>query len=254
VSEREKVVCGSHGSTPVTFTCRHVASGVACGFHADDSDSADPWPDAVCDACDERITAAGGPTDETTDAADIKVICTHCYEQARDRNRNVPPHARGRRARLDDDEQRELLVHACRTGNLIQDEARHRWRFDQFARWYFDADARTLTFSDPTLGRLVADVRLVGSFSTKSNTFQWSWVLYDDNHPMIAGIADLRGFGDVRGLSRLTTKYFACEQEEAWELTSLAAYLLGCQALYRAPFDHLYWFMLLSGFRQPLDN
>jgi len=29
----------------------------------------------------------------------------------------------------------------------------------------------------------------------------------------------------------------------------LAAYLLGCEAVYRAPFDDLYWFMLLDDFR-----
>lgn len=30
----------------------------------------------------------------------------------------------------------------------------------------------------------------------------------------------------------------------------VAAYLLSCEAVYRAPFDNLYWFMLLSGFRE----
>ena len=33
-------------------------------------------------------------------------------------------------------------------------------------------------------------------------------------------------------------------------MTAVAAYLLDCEAVYRAPFDNLYWFMLLSGFRE----
>jgi hypothetical protein len=32
-------------------------------------------------------------------------------------------------------------------------------------------------------------------------------------------------------------------------MTAIAAYVLGCEAVYRAPFDDLYSFMLLSGFR-----
>jgi hypothetical protein len=33
-------------------------------------------------------------------------------------------------------------------------------------------------------------------------------------------------------------------------MTAVAAYLLGSEAVYRAPFDHLFWFMLLSRFRE----
>jgi hypothetical protein len=54
----------------------------------------------------------------------------------------------------------------------------------------------------------------------------------------------------VRGIERLTTNYWDCDIVEGWEMTAIAAYVLGCEAVYRAPFDDLYWFMLLSGFRE----
>jgi hypothetical protein len=201
------------------------------------------------------LEADDGWTEEGTKAADIRLMCTHCYQRARARNLRPPSGVRGRAARLTAAEQSQLRQTACRQGQQTQDDAQERWRMGDFGRWDFSVEERTLTFSDPALGKLVADVRLVGSYSTKSNTFQWSWVLYSDDDPMIAGVADLRGFGEVRGLTQLTTNYFPCEQSEAWELTTLAGYLLGCQGYYRAPFDDgLHWFMLLSGFRHSQAN
>lgn len=92
-------------------------------------------------------------------------------------------------------------------------------------------------------------VRLVGSYSTKSNTFQWPWETFEEDTLEAQAISLLRVFGEVRGIRKLTTAKWECEEAEAWEMTSLAGYLLGGEALYRAPFDHLRWLMLLSNLR-----
>jgi hypothetical protein len=244
--ENETVVCGAHGETPPRYACRHVASGIACGWHNGDSDKTEDDDDSGwCDHCEERLVKAGDWTPELIE--ELTVLCTHCFEDARERNRNVPPLARGRAARLTDDEQHDLIRGACAHTQALQDAARKH--MDGDGRWDFDHEKRTLTFSDGT-SSVVADVRMVGSYSTKSNSFQWSWVLYDDDEPMIRGIDNLPAFGEVRGIDSLTTRYWNCKIDEAWEMTSLAAYIVGCDAVYRAPFDHLYWFMLLSNFRE----
>jgi hypothetical protein len=66
------------------------------------------------------------------------------------------------------------------------------------AKWDFDHEASTLTFSDPERPTLIADVRLVGSYSTKSNTFQWAWQTFGDGAPEAHDIARLRVFGEAR--------------------------------------------------------
>lgn len=249
MSESDQVVCGKHGSTPITYACRHLASGVACGFHCDEADPDDRWPDAWCDGCEEQRVAAGGWTDELTLAV-IKILCTHCWESARMRNEHVPALARGKTVQLSDDEQHRLIAGATAQLKSVQDAADKKWRFLTFPRWNFDAERRTVTFSGKDGRRLVADVRMVGSYAEKSSSFQWSWVLYDCDEPMIDGVAELPAFGEVRGIERLTTNYWDCEIVEAWEMTAIAAYVLGCEAVYRAPFDDLYWFMLLSNLRE----
>jgi hypothetical protein len=117
-------------------------------------------------------------------------------------------------------------------------------------KWNFDDNASTLTFSDPTRPSMIADVRLVGSYSTKTSTFQWAWQTFDECAPKARDIARLRIFGEVRGLSKLTTANWKCDEAEGWEMASLAGYVLRTEAVYRAPFDHQRWFMLLSSLRQ----
>jgi hypothetical protein len=242
MSDSEEVICGEHGNTPVTFACRHLASGVACGFHCSTENPDDRWPDAWCDACEEQPKLG---------AEVIKILCTHCWEAARARNERVPTLARGQRAALTKKEQQRLFTGATEQLQRVQDAANAKWKFMEHPRWDFDAEQRTLTFSDRGEPRVIADIRLVGSYSTKSDSFQWSWAMYGRDDPMIDGISDLPAFGEVRGIERMTTKHWKCDVVDGWEMTAIAALLLGCEGVYRAPFDDLYWFMLLSGFRAP---
>jgi hypothetical protein len=253
-AQDKTVMCGTHGNTPVTYACRHIAAGIACGFRRSDEDPSDRWPDAWCDYCEERVSAAGEWTPEL--AADVKILCTHCWDDSRARNETVPALARGRAARLTAEEKRRLLHGAVHDTTAKQEAAHARWNIGLGANtkkamsWFFDADGRTLTFSEEGTPRVVADVRLVGSYSTTSDSFQWSWVLYPHDEPMIRGVDRLPAFGEVRGVEELTRQWWECEIAEAWEMTSVAAYLLGSEAVYRAPFDHVFWFMLLSHFRE----
>jgi hypothetical protein len=146
-------------------------------------------------------------------------------------------------------EAKALIHHATHEMQAIQESSQKRWGWNAMPKWNFDDKASTLTFSDPTRPSIIADVRLVGSFSTKTNTFQWAWQTFDECAAEAHDIARLRVFGEVRGLSKLTTANWKCDEAEGWELASLAGYVLGTEAVYRAPFDHQRWFMLLSNLR-----
>ena len=228
--------------------CRHLAGGVACGYHAD-PEPGDRWPDAWCDRCEEVVDAAGEWTDEAAREADIKALCTHCYEESRALNITVPRHARGVAARLTDAETKRLLHHVIHEAQGVQAASRRRWGWGDHERWDYDDQANTLTFSDPRLPTMVADAQFVGSYAR--GTFQWAWETLGSDDPNYPAIARLRLFGEVRGISKLTTPNWACEQADGWEMTSLASYLLGSEGMYRAPFrdGQQFWFMLLSNWR-----
>jgi hypothetical protein len=248
MTDSKPIICGTHGETPATFLCRHLFEGVACGFHADGSD--DERPDAWCDLCDDRLEAAGGAWDEVpAGVADIRALCTYCYDLARQANRRVPPLARGRATRLTDDEQAALIHHAFHETEAAQAASDARWGWRAMPRWDFDADAGLMRFSDPARPPVLADVRLVGSYSTRSGTFQWAWKTCGDRVAEAAAVARLRTFGEVRGIAKLTEPNWAADETDGWEMTTLAAYLLGAEGVYRAPFDHVRWYMLLGNMR-----
>ncbi len=248
--DSELIECDGHGKTPCTFVCQHLSFGVACGYHNSGSDPSDKWPDAWCDLCDDAVRATGGKwTKKSSTVADIKVLCTHCYDAARARNEKPPLHAHGKRTRLSDKEAETLVHHATHEMQAVQAASQKRWRWDAMAKWHFDDEASTLTFSDPASPTVVADVRLIGSYSTKSKTFQWGWETYDEDAPEAYDVSRLRVFGEVRGISKLTTPNWKGDEVDGWEMASVAGYLLGTEALYRAPIEHAYWFMLLSNLR-----
>ena len=107
--------------------------------------------------------AVGGWTDDLTLAL-IKILCTHCWESARARNERIPPLARGKAVQLSKDEQRQIAG-ATQQLNRVQEAADTKWRFLTFPRWDFDSDNRTVTFSERESRRLIANVRMVGSYS-----------------------------------------------------------------------------------------
>jgi hypothetical protein len=250
-----RVVCGQHGETPAAFTCRHVAFGVACGYHVSPDDAHLPWPDAWCDACAEVLARVGAWNAESERFADIKALCTHCYEAARARNRAIPPLTRGRRTRLSAREQAELLHHAFHFAQDRQVESNARWGWHDRPRYEISPETETIRFCGRGYVTVVADVQFIGSFSTRTDTFQWSWETMGET-PATEDARLLRGFGEVRGIERLVTANWPGEEYDGWEMVSLACYLRRTDGIYRVPYrhqldpdEHLYWFITLRNWR-----
>jgi hypothetical protein len=113
---------------------------------------------------------------------------------------------------------------------MRQDKARRLWpKFSSAKRWDYQPEERMIRFFDHPSGTAVsADVTIAGSFSRHTNTWMWTWgnnAYSDFERQRVAPLRD------------------------AWEVTQIAADLLGVDAIYRAPMDHLMVFMLLSNFR-----
>jgi hypothetical protein len=244
VSESDKrVECELHGETPATFVCVHLCSGVGCGFHCATDDPDDAWPDAWCDLCEREWNYGNEPK--------IQLLCTGCYETVRTRNRYVPAPVVPGQLVVTPDDYRELARQACDRCRVRQEATRTAWpKFGASKRWDYDPDTQTITFSDdPASDRVVADVTLAGSFSTTTNTWLWAWDNGNYTDAQRRAMDPLRVFGEVRGIDQFREPHWNAEEVDGFEVTQIAADLLGATAIYRAPFDHLRVFMLLNGFR-----
>ena len=245
----KRVECALHSETPATFVCRHLRLGVACGFHCSADDPDDAWPDAWCDRCQAAFEREGEWN--ASNEPEISLLCTGCYEAARDRNLRVPAPLLPRQLIVSAEELADLAHQACERCKVRQEAVRQAWpKFSSAKRWHYDRETRTIRFFDAAVGpALVADVTIVGSFSTRSNTWMWAWA--NENYPDSerAKVAPLRVFGEVRGIEKFQNAKWAADEVDGWEVTQIASELLDAAAIYRAPIDHLLVFMLLDNFR-----
>lgn len=243
-----RIQCAVHSETPATYVCRHLRSGVACGFHCSDEDLSDPWPDAWCDLCEADVDADGQPREFTAD--DLSLLCTGCYEVTRARNTTIPAPLRSMQLEVSEAEFGELARQACDRCQVRQDAVMRAWPLVESGAWFYDGLTRTIRFfEDPAAPGVVADVTVVGSFSQRSHTWLWSWANSEYSASERAKVEPLRTFGEVRGIERFHRGQWPAEEIDGWEVTQIAADLYGADAIYRAPMDHLFVFMLLNRFR-----
>lgn len=106
-----------------------------------------------------------------------------------------------------------------------------------YSRWWFEQEKEALQFFDGEDNlRMEADVIHIGSYSTKSNTWLWSWAngsilqkLRSKGEPLreLEAITGYQLFGEFNT--------FEADESMAWELTAIAVQHLQAKGCYRAP-------------------
>ena len=80
-----KIRCGTHGEVNRAFVCGHLFAErkTPLGFFEAEFDPDDPELEGWCQACEEMVLRDGDWTEETTAAADIRLVCEFCFETIR---------------------------------------------------------------------------------------------------------------------------------------------------------------------------
>ena len=80
---RRSIQCGEHGKAFEAFVCAHLALNSAQQWFSEETTMANPWPDAWCSDCNEEFLKFGEWNDQNGTCLNIKLLCHHCYRQAR---------------------------------------------------------------------------------------------------------------------------------------------------------------------------
>ena len=115
-------------------------------------------------------------------------------------------------------------------------------QYGDHARWDWDSEAVTLTFSDPSLPTVQIDVAVVGS--TEGNSWQWSWANANYEQKSRIGIDEVRAFGESKGFHQLTSRFLDADEYTGWEMTAVAAHILNAPGAYRFPTDRGYCYLI----------
>ncbi len=110
--------------------------------------------------------------------------------------------------------------------------------------WY--QETGQLIFSDEGRPCVIADIQFVGSISTKSDTWLWSWANDSVDPKLHEKLAYVRNYGTERSFERLTTSSWHGHETDGWEMTCIASYLLQAAGAYRTPKESGFTYMVMT--------
>jgi hypothetical protein len=129
------------------------------------------------------------------------------------------------------------LIHEAQEKN-----EQFREKYGLHARWDWDDQRSTLTFSDPEKSTLEIDVSIVGS--TEGNSWEWSWANPNLDRHTITDMEKVKEFGEANGYEKLTTAFLEADEYTGWTMTSVAVHVLGAAGSYRFPTERGHYYLV----------
>lgn len=125
---------------------------------------------------------------------------------------------------------------------ILSDE----YKLGEHERWDWDQETGSLIFSNDGVKAVIAKVQFVGSISTSSDTWLWSWA----NDTILDKVKDkihiVREYGKENGFDALTIDKWKADEVDGWEMTSITAQLLNAKGAYRTPDKNGFTYMVIT--------
>ena len=112
--------------------------------------------------------------------------------------------------------------------------------------WFYDQETGILTFSNSETKNKIVEIQYeeVGSISTISQTWLWSWANPHLDPKIKTEIEVVKNFGEFNNLEHLTKKKWFGDEYDGWEMTAIAAYLMKAKGAYRMPLENTFSFVI----------
>jgi len=140
----------------------------------------------------------------------------------------------------------QFVRDSCEYLNSVQDAAKRDFGLASYERYDWSQEKASLVFWDQGVPKVVAQFEFVGSISNRSKTWLWSW----DNPSILPSvkehITEVRRFGELHGLRKLTTAKWEATEEDGWAMTAVTARILQAKGAYRSPDEDGYAFLIFT--------
>ncbi len=129
--------------------------------------------------------------------------------------------------------------------SAIQDEFMRLYDISSYEHWYHDIGAFHFKSDD---GRnLYFKYIDIGSYSTKRNTWMWSWENNTTPKHVARGLEKVRAFGEENNYNDLCQGLLENGDDyTGWALTAITARLLNAIRAYRIPQQHLFIYFVFT--------
>jgi len=241
-TDPEHISCRVHGKASAAYVCGHLTENPIQRWVCAYPSEGDPWPDAWCSRCEEAFLREGEWNEKNESGTNLKVLCSHCYERMKGESVN-----RLVEGKL---ELWRSLVEECqRELRRKQDDLSDRYALWRHKRWDWNQDRGEIVFSNDGVPAVIAKMEFVGSVSTKSNTWLWSWGNSHTLDCVRSRISAVRDFGEAKDFPHLLVPKWVAAEVDGWEMTAVAVHVLGAEGAYRTPYDGGFTHMALSDVR-----
>lgn len=127
-----------------------------------------------------------------------------------------------------------------------QETLKSEYNLGQHERFDVDQEKGTLVFSNDGKPTVIAKVQYVGSVSTISNTWLWSWA----NPTILEKVKDqmhiVKEYGLAHKYRAITEDKWPADEADGWEMTYVTDYLLKTKGAYRIEEKTGYTYMVIT--------
>jgi len=116
-----------------------------------------------------------------------------------------------------------------------------------YARYEYDLYKNEIWWSDSDDPKVRGKITIIGSISTKSDTWLWSWANPHFDVVERGPIHLVREFGEREAIAKLTDEKWPADEVDGWEMTSISSRLLEAQGAYRSPSESGGLFLIYDG-------
>ena len=134
------------------------------------------------------------------------------------------------------------------------ESAKARFGVRRLRRCEYNLFRGEIWWSDSTTPRLRGRVTVVGSVSSKSNTWLWSWANPHFSGVVLGDIVKVREFGEAKAVAKLAGRQWQAGEVDGWEMTALSARLLEAEGAHRVPSENGVLFLLYDRLERIPDD
>ena len=126
----------------------------------------------------------------------------------------------------------------------LQDEFMKLYDIESYEEWFYDHGIGAFHFKSENGKNLYFKYVDVGSFSTKTNTWNWSWDNKTTPVHVSQQLEKVKAFGQTNNFEELTQGLLDGDEYIGWALTAISAKLLSAIGAYRVPHEHLFIYFI----------
>jgi hypothetical protein len=238
-----RIKCATHGEASCTYVCSHLASDPRQRWYCNYPSEEDPWPDAWCGACEQAFQQQGEWNEQNTQNRSVKLLCHSCYDEFK--GSSVAPLMEARSASW-----QPFLAEAHSELHTKLEVLKAQYELSNHERWDWNQGTGEIVFSNAGVTTVVARIQFVGSISTVTDTWLWSWANSNLNPDISRDMLTVRTLGETEDFASLTVPLWPAAEVDGWEMTAVAAKVLNAQGAYRTPGETGFTFMLLDDVRR----